>query len=47
MIALLRDIRSGALPLSEVPGFVVWLLAKSFWFWFLIVVIGVVLIVVK
>lgn len=29
--AILTDVRSGALPLSEIPAFVLWLLAKSFY----------------
>ena len=28
--AILTDVRSGALPLSEIPAFVLWLLVKSF-----------------
>jgi hypothetical protein len=31
---ILHDLSTGALPLSELPGFLAWLAAKSFWFWF-------------
>jgi len=39
----LKDIRSGALPASEIPGFVAWQIGKSFWFWFwfAIIIVGV------
>jgi hypothetical protein len=41
MFDILKDIRSGALPVSEIPGFVAWAVGKSPWFWLLVgVVIG-------
>ncbi len=30
---ILEDIRTGALPASEIPGFVAWMVMKSNWFW--------------
>jgi hypothetical protein len=50
----LKDIRSGALPASEIPGFIAWAVGKSFWlffaiksFWlfFAILIIGLVMII--
>jgi hypothetical protein len=38
MKAILKDIKSGALPLGEIPGFVLYLLRQSFWFWFVIII---------
>jgi hypothetical protein len=38
-----HDVRTGALPAEEVPGFLVWILrgiAASFWFWFALILIG-------
>lgn len=39
---ILKDIASGALPVSEIPGFVAWSIGKSFWLWFAVIVGGVV-----
>jgi len=47
MLNLLKDIRSGALPASEIPGFIAWAIGKSFWFWFAVVVVGGVVWLVK
>lgn len=47
MKEILKDIRSGALPASEIPGFVFWMIRKSFWFWFVAIVVGVVVLLVK
>jgi len=33
LLNILKDIRSGALPLHEIPGFVVWSFRKTLWFW--------------
>jgi Na+/H+ antiporter NhaD/arsenite permease-like protein len=42
---ILKDIASGALPVSELPRFIVWAIGKTFWFWFvLILAIAVMLI---
>lgn len=38
---ILKDIASGALPVSEIPGFVAWSIGKSFWVWFVVIVAGV------
>jgi len=40
---ILKDIFTGALPIGEIPGFVVWAIGKTFWFWFAAIVIGAVL----
>lgn len=37
MIETLKDIFLGALPLREVPGFIVWLIGKTFWFWIVVI----------
>ena len=37
----LRDIASGALPLSELPAFIVSLVAKAFWPLFALIMAGV------
>lgn len=41
MKEILQDVKSGALPASEIPGFVFWVIRKSFWFWFVVIVIVV------
>lgn len=28
---VLKDIKTGALPLNEIPGYLIWLLARLFW----------------
>lgn len=43
MFEILQDIKSGALPIGEIPSFFCWLLGKSFWFWIAIAVIGLLL----
>jgi hypothetical protein len=35
---ILHDIRTGALPASEIVPFLLWLIGKSFWLWFGVVV---------
>ena len=30
---ILKDIKSGALPLHEIPGFIAWSFRKTMWFW--------------
>ncbi len=30
---ILNDIKSGALPVREIPGFVAWSIRNSDWFW--------------
>lgn len=30
---ILEDIRTGALPAGEIPGFLAWMAMKSSWFW--------------
>ena len=41
------DIKNGALPAEELPGFAWWLVQKSFWFWFVIIFIGGVLLLIE
>lgn len=41
---IFHDIRTGALPRNEIVPFGVWLLGRSFWFWFALIVIGAVII---
>lgn len=36
---ILKDIRSGALPIHELPGFVAWLVQQSRCFWMMLIVI--------
>ncbi len=36
----ISDIKSGALPWNEIPGFVLWLIGRSFWLWIGIICIG-------
>ena len=44
LISIFKDVRSGALPLSEVPGFMVWAVKKSRRaFWLALLVTAVVL----
>ena len=38
MFNVLKDIKSGALPKEEIAGFVMWSIAKSFWFWLGVIV---------
>lgn len=33
---ILEDIRTGALPASEIPGFIAWMAMKSNWFWIVV-----------
>lgn len=47
MNAILKDIKTGALPAREVPGFFLWLLGKTFWFWIVLIVAGILASVVK
>jgi hypothetical protein len=36
---ILKDVKSGALPLSEVPGFMLWAVGKRIW-WLLMVILA-------
>lgn len=36
MFNILKDIKSGALESGEIPGFLLWLFSKTFWFWFVV-----------
>ena len=38
-INILKDIKSGALPLRELPGFIMWGMGRMGWFWFVVAVI--------
>lgn len=33
LLNILKDIKSGALPLSEIPGFLAWTFRRTIWFW--------------
>ncbi len=44
MLNILKDIQNGALPAREIPGFALWLLRKSFWFWFAVIAAAFILI---
>ena len=48
LLNILKDVKSGALPVSEIPGFIVWLtLAAWFLFWLVTVAIGIALWIAK
>lgn len=36
---IIRDIISGALPVSELPRFIIWLIGRTFWVWFVLIVV--------
>ena len=38
-INILKDIKTGALPLRELPGFVLWGVGHMGWFWFVLMII--------
>lgn len=42
---ILKDIKSGALPLHEIPGFIAWSFRKTMWFWAAVALILVALLV--
>ncbi len=33
LLNIMKDVKSGALPVSEIPGFLVWSLRKTMWLW--------------
>jgi hypothetical protein len=35
---ILKDVVGGGLPVSEIPGFLAWLMGRSFWFWIVLIV---------
>jgi hypothetical protein len=39
LLNILKDIGSGALPVSEIPGFVLWMFRRAPCFWLLILVV--------
>ena len=43
LINILKDIKSGALPVRELPGFIAWGIGRMGWFWFACVVILLIL----
>jgi hypothetical protein len=43
LLNILSDIKSGALPAVEIPGFIIWILGKFHWLWLPVVVIVIVL----
>ncbi len=36
---ILEDIKSGALPRSEVPGFIAWWFGRAYWLWLAVILI--------
>jgi hypothetical protein len=40
MLAIMKDIVKGNLPLSELPKFTMYMFGKTFWFWFSIILLG-------
>jgi len=36
---ILKDIKSGALPLNEIPGFLAWSFRKTIWLWLAVTLI--------
>jgi hypothetical protein len=44
---VLKDVQTGALPAGELPGFFFWLVGKTFWFWFVIIVAGMLFLILK
>lgn len=38
---IVSNIQDGNLPASELPGFIFYLVGKTFWFWFLLIVGGI------
>lgn len=48
LLNILKDVKSGALPVSAIPSFIAWLLWRPwFWFWLATVAIAVVLWIMK
>lgn len=43
MKAIIKDIRTGALPSDQIVGYIVWLVGKSFWGWVAVLVIGTII----
>jgi hypothetical protein len=39
LLDILKDIKSGALPVGEIPGFLAWSFRKTIWVWLAITVI--------
>ena len=37
---ILKDVKSGALPAEEIPGFIAWGIRKHFWLFFAVLIIG-------
>lgn len=35
---VVTDVRTGSLPKQDIPGFIVYLLGKTFWFWFALII---------
>lgn len=35
-----KDIKSGALPVSELPHFFLWLIGRTFWVWIILISVG-------
>ena len=41
LINVFKDVKSGALPLSEVPGFMLWAIGKRIWLLLMVVLAAV------
>ena len=41
LINIFKDIKSGALPLSEIPGFTLWAIGKRIWLLLMMVLAAV------
>jgi len=37
---ILKDVKSGALPAEEIPGFIAWWIRKHFWLFLVVLIIG-------
>lgn len=45
--SILADLFSGALPLHELPRFALWLIGRTFWGWFSMVMATAVILIIK
>lgn len=44
---ILKDIKSGALPASEIPGFLAWKIGNAHWLWLPVILILVIRLIRK
>jgi len=47
MLEIMTDIKKGTLPAKELPSFLFYLVGKSFWFWFALIMAGLIYLMVK